>query len=87
MGNFFTAVRRGVQAMAEAPHGYRYRVAGDLVRCGHCRLDHFVEGRARLNTAWMTFLNLDWAARRAFTLTCTNCGRIEWFMAKPKETV
>jgi hypothetical protein len=37
------------------------------------------------NTAGLTFLNLDWANRSAATLTCTACGRIEWFLADPEE--
>jgi len=85
MGRFFTAVKRGLEAMGEAPTGERYSVAGRPVSCGHCRHDHFVEGRAQLNTAGMTFLNLDWANRSAATLTCTACGRIEWFLADPEE--
>jgi predicted nucleic-acid-binding Zn-ribbon protein len=55
------------------------------VSCAHCAHDHFVEGRAQLNTAGLTFLNLDWANRTAATLTCTSCGRIEWFLSDPKE--
>jgi predicted nucleic-acid-binding Zn-ribbon protein len=85
MGNFFTAVKRGFQTMGEAPAGDRYSVAGKAVRCAHCAHEQFVEGRAQLNTAGMTFLNLDWANRQAATLTCTRCGRIEWFLADPQE--
>jgi hypothetical protein len=85
MGKFFTAVQRGIQAMGEAPDGDRYTVAGRTVSCTHCHADRFVEGRAQLNTAGMTFLNLDWANRSAATLTCTACGRIEWFLTDPEE--
>ena len=85
MGKFFSAVRRGIQAMGETPQGDRYTVAGRPVSCLHCHHDHFVEGRAQLNTAGMTYLNLDWANRSAATLTCTECGRIEWFLADPEE--
>lgn len=85
MSKFFRAVTRGVQAMGEAPAGERYTVAAKAVTCGHCGHDRFVEGRAQLNTAGMSFLNLDWANRSAATLTCTNCGRIEWFLADPEE--
>ena len=60
MGKFFTAIKRSVQAMGEAPAGERYVVAGKTVNCGHCASDRFVEGQAQLNTAGMTFLNLDW---------------------------
>ena len=87
MGKFFTAVRRGVEAMGQTPDGDRFTVAGKAVSCPHCLRDRFVEGRAQLNTAGMTFLNLDWANRSAAILTCTSCGRIEWFLADPEETV
>jgi hypothetical protein len=86
MGNFFTAAKRGLQAMGEAPTGERYSVAGRPVICRHCTHDRFVEGRAQLNTAGLTFLNLDWANRSAATLACTECGRIEWFLTDPEET-
>jgi hypothetical protein len=85
MGRFFAAVKRRVEAMGETPVGERYVVGGKAVSCGHCTGDRFVEGRAQLNTAGLSFLNLDWANRSAATLTCTSCGRIEWFLADPEE--
>ncbi len=87
MGNFFNALSRMGQSMGESPEGERYTVAGKPVRCTHCTHDRFVEGRAQLNTAGLSFLNLDWANRSAATLTCTACGRIEWFLADPDEVV
>jgi len=85
VGRFFKAVKTAVHAMGEAPSGERYTVAGKGVTCAHCGADHFVEGKAQLNTAGMTFMNLDWADRSAAILTCTSCGRIEWFLADPEE--
>jgi predicted nucleic-acid-binding Zn-ribbon protein len=85
MGRFFRAVKVGFEAMGEVPKGERYEVAEKAVSCPHCAHDHFVEGRAQLNAAGLTFLNLDWANRSAATLTCTSCGRIEWFLSDPKE--
>jgi hypothetical protein len=85
MARFFTAVKRGVQAMGEAPTGEAYTVAGKAVICQHCGHDRFVEGRAQLNTAGMSFMNLDWINRSAATLACTDCGRIEWFLSDPEE--
>ena len=85
VGKFFTAVKTGFEAMGEAPSGERYVVAGKAVNCLHCAHDHFVEGRAQLNSAGLTFCNLDWANRSAATLTCTSCGRIEWFLSDPQE--
>jgi len=85
VGRFFRALTRGVESMGEAPAGERYIVAGKSVTCTHCTHDRFVEGRAQLNTAGLTFFNLDWANRSAATLTCTACGRIEWFLSDPQE--
>jgi uncharacterized protein len=85
VGRFFNAVKTGFQAMGEAPEGERYAVAGKAVACLHCSHDRFVEGRAQLNTAGLTFFNLDWANRSAATLACTSCGRIEWYLTDPEE--
>ena len=85
MGRFFRAVKAGFQSMGEAPEGEQYAVAGKGVKCGHCSGDRFVEGRALLNTAGMSFMNLDWANRSAATLACTACGHIEWFLSDPEE--
>jgi hypothetical protein len=87
VGNFFRSVRRGVKAMGESPTGERYAVAGISVTCRHCTGARFVEGRALLNSAGMTLLNLDWADRSTAILTCTACGHIEWFLADPEEDV
>lgn len=85
MGKFFDALTKTAQPMGQVPSGDRFTVANIVVLCTHCKHDQFVEGRAQLNTAGMTFLNLDWANRSAATLTCTNCGKIEWFLADPAE--
>jgi hypothetical protein len=84
MGKFLDAVTKGLKSMSEGPRGDRYSVAGQPVTCAHCHGDLFIEGRAQLNTAGMTFLNLDWANRSAATLACTECGRIEWFLSDPE---
>lgn len=49
MGKFFTALKRGFEAMGEVPAGDRYTVAGKAVACLHCSHDRFVEGHAQLN--------------------------------------
>lgn len=85
MGNFFSAFTGIGESMGGSPEGERFSVAGKAVQCSHCKHDRFVEGRAQLNTAGLTFLNLDWANRSAATLTCTNCGKIDWFLADPDE--
>ena len=85
MANFFASLANGIQSMGDTPEGERYTVADIPVTCAHCKHDHFVEGRAQLNTAGMTFFNLDWANRSAATLTCPACGRMEWFLSDPEE--
>jgi len=84
MANFFEALKRGLGAAADAVGPKRYELEGKPIRCLHCGQDRFAEGRAQLNTAGMTFLNLDWANRSATTLTCAECGRLEWFLQEPR---
>jgi predicted nucleic-acid-binding Zn-ribbon protein len=44
-----------------------------------CNRKDFWEGKAQLNTAAMTFLNLDFLNREVQTLTCDHCGYVLWF--------
>jgi predicted nucleic-acid-binding Zn-ribbon protein len=83
MAGFFRALGRGIARVTESLGPQRYELAGKLVVCPHCGHDRFAEGKAQLNTAGMSFLNLDWANRTATTLVCGQCGRIEWFLQKP----
>ncbi|MEC0370619.1 hypothetical protein [Paenibacillus chibensis] len=56
-----------------------YQVNGIQVICVHCRHDQFDHGFAQLNTALLSFLNLDFANRSANILICHRCGYIHWF--------
>jgi predicted nucleic-acid-binding Zn-ribbon protein len=62
----------------------RYSVAGLPVTCSHCGGEDFDEGSSQLNTAGMTFLNLDWANQSATVLTCKRCGHVDWFLQEPE---
>ena len=67
-----------------APSGPgRYAVQEALILCPHCGQESFEQGSAQLNTAGMTFLNLDWANKSATTLACTSCGSVQWFLKRP----
>ena len=79
---FLSSFRAGLQGK-DLPEGDTFVVAGKAVTCQHCGRDHFVEGRAQLHTAGLTFLKLEWLNAEAATLTCTNCGRLEWFVGDP----
>ena len=85
MGKFFESFRRGVSAATQVFGPKGYELEGKRIICPHCGHDQFAKGRAQLNTAGMTFLNLDWANRSATTLVCAECGRIEWFLQEPLE--
>lgn len=71
---FFESFNRGLSG------DYSYERAGLPVTCSHCGGREFSKGEAMLNTAGLTFLDLDWANRSATVLTCKNCGHLEWFV-------
>lgn len=79
MGSFMKGFKKGTKAFKDSFGPGRYSVAGTAVVCPHCQHDVFAEGEAQLNTAGMTFLNLDWLNQSAKTLVCTHCGYIMWF--------
>jgi len=49
----------------------------------HCGGRTMLRGRGRVNTTLLTFFNLDWLNPSAHTLTCAECGHVDWFFAKP----
>ena len=55
-------------------------VRGKEVVCGHCGGTRFIEREAQLNTALMTFFDLDWLNASAQVLVCVACGHLEWFL-------
>ena len=57
------------------------------ILCPFCGCSQFESGSALLNTAGMTFLNLDWANKQATILTCTKCTHIQWFLQQPTMVV
>jgi len=57
-------------------------VAGTKLECVICGNDHFWKRDAQLNTAGLTFLDLDWANASALCVVCDNCGYVHWFMPK-----
>lgn len=77
-------LKRGVGSLAGSSDPRAYAAGGLKVSCAHCDSDRFREGRALLNTAGMTFMNLDWANKEATTLTCARCGFIQWFANRPE---
>ena len=88
MAGFLNRLKAGVAGARAAfgPGSYEvgsYEVEGRRVTCPHCGGEEFAEGSALLNTVGMTFLELDWANKSAYTLMCAECSRIEWFGQAP----
>ena len=54
-------------------------VNGHKLICPHCDGESFQHQEILLNTAAMTFFNLDWLNKSADAFFCRGCGRIEWF--------
>lgn len=80
-------LKRGFKAAAAAMRSQKYSAADKPVRCLHCGNETFEQATALLNTAGLSFLNLDWANRSATTLVCTECGHVQWFLKAPEKRV
>ena len=59
-----------------------YEVLGKPLTCQICGHDEFTKREAQLNTAGMSFMNLDWANASAVCFVCVKCGYIHWFLPK-----
>jgi hypothetical protein len=60
--------------------GQLVTLRGRQLVCAHCGGNHFARRNAQLNTAFLTFLGLDWLNTTAEVFMCTACGRLEWFL-------
>jgi uncharacterized protein len=85
MVSFYDRLKGGLAGARDAFRPARYAVGGIRVKCSHCAGEEFAEGSAQLNTAALTFLDLDWANKSAHTLMCVQCSRIEWFGEAPEK--
>jgi hypothetical protein len=57
-----------------------YEVLGHKLICPTCHQTHFTVRRSLLNTRGLSYLDLDWANRRATNFVCAQCGHILWFL-------
>lgn len=57
----------------------KYRAAGRILKCTHCEFEGFECSRVQLNTAFLTFLDLDWLNPNARVFNCQKCGKLQWF--------
>ena len=59
-----------------------YELFGKVLKCQFCGHDQFHQRDAQLNTAVMSFMNLDWMNTSAICYVCDQCGYIHWFHPK-----
>lgn len=85
--SYFRKLGKGLKGAINAVRADEYQINGQDIRCIHCGHGHFEEGTAQLNTALLSFVNLDWANRSASVLMCKNCSYIMWFGNTPKKKI
>jgi len=83
MSHFWTTLTQGTKNTAGSFTPGQYSVGGKKVTCPHCGNERFAAGTSQIPTAGLTFVGLEWAEQTAYTLLCSNCGRIEWYMQEP----
>ena len=84
MCEFVNQLKKGANAFKDSFGPSRYSAGGIEIVCPHCKNIEFKEGVAQLNTAGMSFMNLDWLNKSATTLICSRCGLIQWFYGDPE---
>ena len=57
-------------------------LAGVPLVCKHCGSGDFTHRSGQLNTAAMTFFNLDWLNASADIYVCEQCGFLHWFLGR-----
>jgi uncharacterized protein len=85
--SFLNTLNKGLKGAINAINTDEFEVKGNKAKCTHCGHEHFDASEAQLNTAGLTFLNLDWANRSASVLICKKCAFIMWFASEAKKIV
>lgn len=85
--SYLKKLGKGLRGAINAVQSDEYEVNGIKIVCTVCGNAHFEPGEAQLNTAGLTFLNLDWANNSASTLMCKRCTHIMWFGKRVKKVV
>ena len=55
-------------------------INGKELKCTHCNGQLFTNRKSQLNTAGMSFFDLDWLNKSAEVFVCEECGKLEWFL-------
>lgn len=57
------------------------------LKCNHCDTGRFGVRRAQLNTAFASFMGIDFLNESAHVFTCASCGHLHWFMGLSEEDI
>ena len=71
---------RAFPGMTSATSVDSIQIAGKALRCHHCGSESMAQRKAQLNTAVLTFFDLDWLNKSATVFACTQCGFLHWFL-------
>lgn len=75
----------GIHGAQDAVRSDRFKSGGHVIKCVQCGNQSFERASAQLNTATLTFLDLDWANRSAYILSCKKCSHVMWFLNEPEK--
>lgn len=67
------------KALRGEPSGDKYKVAGYPITCPTCKGSNFIEGDALLDDRASSYFGWEAFGAGATILTCTTCGRVEWY--------
>lgn len=70
----------GVAPEEVSAAGRPVEVAGVGLECHHCGYGRFVQRKAQLNTAFLSFLELEWLNPTGQVFVCGRCGFLHWFL-------
>ncbi|MCP4172524.1 MAG: hypothetical protein GY758_17315 [Fuerstiella sp.] len=56
-------------------------ISGKKLLCKHCNNDLFYHRRTLLDTAFSSFLDLEWLNPSAEVFVCSECGHLEYFLS------
>ena len=68
--------------MAKKKEAAERSVQGNKLTCPVCSSTLFWTRTTLMNTAGLSFLDLDWANRSASNYVCDRCGYVFWFLER-----
>ncbi|MGB5811226.1 MAG: hypothetical protein WBG86_11885 [Polyangiales bacterium] len=70
--------------MFQQDEAREFDVGDKQMRCQFCDETKFWTKKAQLNTAVMSFFDVEWLNPEATCLICDSCGYVHWFLELPR---